>query len=79
MLYVTMTDKFLSGWGLAEGKTSKFVIECETYAQAQEVAASAKKDKYLTRVNICSNRPKYPSSRYHTSIKTYQECTAFHD
>lgn len=79
MLYVTMTDKFLSGWGLAEGRTSKFVIECENYKQAQEVARNARKDKGMTRVNICSNKPKYPASRYHTSIKTYQECPAFHD
>ena len=27
--YVTMTDKFMSGWGEAAGKVNKLVIECE--------------------------------------------------
>ena len=25
-VYVTMTDKFMSGWGEAEGKINKYVI-----------------------------------------------------
>ena len=29
MYYVTATDKFMSGWGLAKGKTKKVIVICE--------------------------------------------------
>ncbi len=29
MYYVTATDKFMSGWGLAKGRTNKVVVICE--------------------------------------------------
>jgi len=34
MYYVTMTDKFMSGWGLAKGKINKLIFSCDTYEQA---------------------------------------------
>ena len=37
MFYVTMTDKFMSGWGYAAGKTNKLIIECADIAQAMQV------------------------------------------
>ena len=37
MYYVTMTDKFMSGWGRAEGKINKFVVECETREKAETI------------------------------------------
>ena len=30
-IYVSMTDKFLSGWGLANNKIDKLVIVCENF------------------------------------------------
>jgi len=36
MLYVTMTDKFMSGWGMAEGKTNKLVLECKNLHEAKQ-------------------------------------------
>ena len=41
MVYVTMTDKFMSGWGMAKGKTNKLVIECENSMQAEKIAYRA--------------------------------------
>jgi hypothetical protein len=40
--YVTMTDKFMSGWGQAAGKVNKLVIEASSYDEAAVVAANAK-------------------------------------
>jgi len=33
LFYVSATDKLLSGWGEASGKTSKFVVACDTEDQ----------------------------------------------
>ena len=34
--YVSATDKLLSGWGEATGKTSKFVVACDTEEQVEQ-------------------------------------------
>lgn len=76
--YVTMTDKFLSGWGLADNRISKFVIECDTMAQANMVYNNAIHMNGFKHVNIAYNKPNYPNSRYHTSIKHCTECPIFY-
>lgn len=58
--FVTMTDKFMSGWGMASGKINKLVIECETYQQAETLARNAKKRPEMRYVNIVRNKPRYP-------------------
>lgn len=57
--YVTMTDKFMSGWGMAEGKTNKLIIECDNYEQAEIIERNARNRSEMRYVNICSSRPKY--------------------
>ena len=71
MYYVTMTDKFFSGWGKAEGKINKFVICCATYDEAETVERNAHKRKEMKYINITSRRPSYSSSRYVTSWENY--------
>ena len=78
--YVSCTDKFLSGWGQAENKTSKFVVVCETLEQARQVERGMRQDSYLSYVRIGHDKPRFaPASRYHVSYKTYAECTRFHE
>lgn len=43
--WVTMTDPFLSGWGMAKGKTAKFIYECENYEEAEIVEQNARNRK----------------------------------
>ena len=59
MYYVTMTDKFLSGWGNATNKTNKFIIECETIEQAETIQKNARKRSEMKYINICINKPRY--------------------
>jgi len=73
MWYVTMTDKFMSGWGKAEGKINKLIFECESRKEAEVVAANARKRPDMKFVNITTNKPSYPSSRYYTQIITKEE------
>jgi hypothetical protein len=59
MYYVTMTDKFMSGWGMAQNKTNKFIVECETYQEAETIERNAKKRNEMKYINICSKKPRY--------------------
>ena len=54
-----MTDKFMSGWGKAEGKTNKYIIECDTYEQAERAERNARKRSEMKYVNLCVHNPRY--------------------
>jgi hypothetical protein len=74
MVYVTMTDKFMSGWGCARGLINKLVFECEDYDEARIVAANAEGRSDQKHVNIrTGRRPWYSPDRYHVQIKTKDE------
>jgi len=60
--YVTMTDKFMSGWGPARGKSNKLVISCDTLNEAEVVAENARARSEMKYVNIRSTKPSYPNS-----------------
>jgi len=73
MYYVTMTDRFMSGWGLARGKANKLVIECDTYDQAAQVERAAKRRPEMRRVSIRASKPYYRNAHVLTSWKHYNE------
>jgi len=62
VFYVTMTDKYLSGWGMSENKTNKLIIECETIEQAEQIALVARYRDEMTYVNIRTTKPYYGSN-----------------
>jgi hypothetical protein len=35
--YVKMNDNFMSGWGMAKGKTNVYQVECDTLEQATQI------------------------------------------
>jgi type IV secretory pathway TrbF-like protein len=57
-LFVAMTDSFFSGWGASEGKVNRFVVECDTYSQAQKVARAAHRKGEMSRIKIVTTEPK---------------------
>ena len=65
-IYVTMTDKFLSGWGQAKGKINKLVIDCDTWEEAEIVAENAENRSDMKYINITTNKPYY-GNRYYVS------------
>ena len=71
--YVTMTDKFMSGWGHANGKINKLVIECETWDEALTVSINAGDRDEMKYINIVDTKPYYNKSRYHTSYHAKPE------
>lgn len=76
--YVTCTDKFLSGWGLAENRISKFVIECDNYNDAYVAQKNLSKEPCFKYVKIhVGNLPYYSNKKYHVSVKSFAECSAY--
>jgi hypothetical protein len=68
--YVSMTDSFLSGWGMAKDKTNKLVIECDTWNEAMIVKRNAKDRSEMKYVRLSYNKPKYNQSFYYTQYET---------
>ena len=62
--YVSMTDKFLSGWGHAKNKINKYLITCDTYEQAETIEKNAHKRNEMKYINIHSTKPYYNKYRY---------------
>lgn len=60
--YVTMTDKFMSGWGVAQGKTNKLIIECDTLQQAEQIEKAAHRRSEMRYINIRITKPRYKSN-----------------
>jgi len=73
MFYVTMTDRFMSGWGHALGKTNKFVVECKTLFEAKTIALNARRRKEMKYVRIVYCMPKYSDQRYLVSLRRYED------
>ena len=72
--FVTMTDRFMSGWGQAKGKINKYVVECDTYEQAERIERNARKRDEMKYVNIVDGRmPSYDKRRYLVSKKHYKD------
>ncbi|MFS0905755.1 hypothetical protein AB3N02_22165 [Priestia aryabhattai] len=71
--YVTMTDKFMSGWGMAQGKINKLVLICDSYAEACTVYENAENRGDMKYINIRSTAPYYDKNRYYTQFKDKEE------
>ena len=73
MVYVTMTDTFMSGWGMAENRINKYVVVCDTDTQARTIVKNAGKRREMKYINMRSTKPSYPASKYLTTRKRYAE------
>ena len=74
LYYVTMTDKFMSGWGPAKGKTNKYVVRTSTLNQAETVERNAKLRSEMTHINVVIGRkPSFPKRRFHVTWKEWKD------
>ena len=71
--YVWMTDKFMSGWGRAEGLISKFVVKCRTFEQAECIVQNAEKRNEMRGVNFGRKLPYFSPRKYIVSMKTWEQ------
>lgn len=65
--YVTMTDRFMSGWGKAEGKINKLVISCNNLEEAEIVKENAQSRGDMKNINIVKENPYYSESKYYVN------------
>jgi len=72
-VYVTMTDKFMTGWGYAQGKINKLVFECDDFDQARIVAENAENRGDMKYINININKPRYNYRTHYTEFKTIDD------
>ena len=78
MYYVTMTDKFMSGWGRASGLINKLIFPCETWAEAKIVADNAANRSDQKYINIRTSKPYYNSNRYLAQVKTKDDYSSWY-
>ena len=80
MKYVTMTDKFMSGWGEADNKINKLVFICKDIKEALIIKDNAEHRKDQKHINICSNYPYhlFNNKRYYTQIKTVNDYSTWY-
>ena len=70
-VYVNMTDRFMSGWGLAP-RRSHLCIRCETYAQAKAIERAARDRSEMRRISI-ADRPRRARAGDHVSVKAFAD------
>lgn len=70
--WVTMTDKFMSGWGKAQNKICKYIYCCKTYEEALIVYENANDHKDQKHINICRSEPYY-SPETHLSMWKFKK------
>lgn len=73
MIYVTMTDSFMSGWGMAKGTINKLIFECENMKEARIVEENANNRSEMKYVNIRMTKPYYNSNKYYAQTKTKED------
>lgn len=77
-IYVWATDKVLSGWGCAEGKIHKQVVECPNWNEANRILRGfeTRPDEFKY-VNWGYSKPRFSGSRYTSSTRASSEWTRF--
>lgn len=72
--FVTMTDKFLSGWGGAQSRIAKYVVECDTLEQARHIERAANQRNEMIYVHLTAKPPRfYPKRRYQVTHKHWSD------
>ena len=76
MYYVTMTDTYMSGWGLAKNKKSKYILECETLEEAEIVKSNVECREEMKDIMINQQKPIYLNG-YHVTISNKENAQNF--
>ena len=71
-IYVTMTDRFMSGWGCAENLINKYIIVCDNLKQASIIEMNAHKRNEMKYINIRFSTPNYGNG-YLSSYENFNE------
>jgi hypothetical protein len=72
-IYVTMTDRFMSGWGMAEGLLNRLVFICDTWEEANTVMRNARSRGDMKYVAAHAEAPKYIRKRWRETGPDYRQ------
>ncbi len=65
--YVICDDRFMSFWGLSEGKINTIVLGCADYTTAQIVANNARGRSDQKNIKLLDHKPTlYPTAHYYS-------------
>ena len=70
--FVTMIDKFMSGWGKAYTKDNKLIVACYSMKEAESIKDNASKRPEMKYINICVNKPQIKNHQ-HPSWKHFED------
>lgn len=62
--WVTMTDRFMSGWGHSEDKINKLILSCDSHAEALIVAENAENRSDMEDIEILNSEPSYLDDKF---------------
>lgn len=67
--YVIMIDRFMSGWGKADGKKNRLIIECDSLSVAEGIALAAKNRDEMKNIRVSELLPQSSPRQYIVSTK----------
>lgn len=76
-IFVSFTDRFLSGWGEAVGKVHKQVIICDNWAEADKIESSLNSDRSASWVRVYREMPYFAPGKYSVSYRMASDCPAW--
>lgn len=68
--YVSMTDRFMSGWGRAEGRINKLVFVCNSEEEVEIVSDNAHNRTDMKYIHTYNKKPYWSGKRYLVQYKT---------
>lgn len=71
--YVTLTDRFMSNWGMAEGKKNRLIIPTRDLEEAELVKQEAEKRSEWGNFKIENIEPNYNHQKYYVQVKTRED------
>ena len=75
--YVLCTDKFMSGWGMAEGKTNVLIFPCADTDEVRIVTHNLHAREEMKRVRVAASKPRLLTSWY-AQVLTKDESPNFY-
>ena len=69
MFYVTMTDKFMSGWGPAKGKENDLIFECESKEEAKKLRDYAIRREEMHNIYLSDIITNFSARNYYVQNK----------
>jgi hypothetical protein len=76
--YVLSNDRLMSYWGKSEGRINVCILPCESYEEAEKVAAYAESRSDQERVRIVGQKPRLNNSTHTYSLMLREQSKAWY-